>query len=85
MRLVVDASVAVKWLIAEDDSHTARELAADDDELWSQDLKGIYFCHYIDVLILHNLPTYRSSEKKMFVDHALVPPSVFPDTDRCFL
>ena len=28
MRLVVDASVAVKWLIAEDDSDVARELAA---------------------------------------------------------
>ena len=33
MRLVVDASVAVKWLVAEDDSDMARELAASSDEL----------------------------------------------------
>ena len=33
MRLVVDASVAVKWLIAEDDSDIAREIAAKGDEL----------------------------------------------------
>ena len=33
MRLVVDASVAVKWLIAEDDSEAARELAASGEEL----------------------------------------------------
>ncbi len=33
MRLVVDASVAVKWLVAEDDSDIARELAAGGDDL----------------------------------------------------
>lgn len=33
MRLVVDASVAVKWLVAEEDSDVARALAAGDDEL----------------------------------------------------
>ena len=33
MRLVVDASVAVKWLIAEDDSEAARELAASGEDL----------------------------------------------------
>ncbi|MYG50904.1 MAG: type II toxin-antitoxin system VapC family toxin [Rhodospirillaceae bacterium] len=33
MRVVVDASVAVKWLIAEDDSVAARKLAADGEEL----------------------------------------------------
>ena len=33
MRLVVDASVAVKWLVAEEDSDIARELAASDEEL----------------------------------------------------
>ena len=33
MRLVVDASVAVKWLIAEDDSDVARELAASGEDL----------------------------------------------------
>ena len=33
MRLVVDASVAVKWLIAEDDSDIARELAARGEDL----------------------------------------------------
>ncbi len=33
MRLVVDASVAIKWLIAEADSDVARGLAASDDEL----------------------------------------------------
>ena len=33
MRLVVDASVAVKWLVAEEDSDIARELAASDQEL----------------------------------------------------
>ena len=33
MRLVVDASVAVKWLIAEDDSDVARETVAKGDEL----------------------------------------------------
>ena len=33
MRLVVDASVAVKWLVAEEDSDMARELAASGDDL----------------------------------------------------
>ena len=33
MRLVVDASVAVKWLVAEDDSEAARELAASGEDL----------------------------------------------------
>ena len=33
MRLVVDASVAVKWLVAEDGSDLARELAAGGDAL----------------------------------------------------
>ena len=33
MRLVVDASVAVKWLIAEDDSDIAREMAAKEEDL----------------------------------------------------
>ena len=33
MRLVVDASVAVKWLVAEEDSEMARELAASSEEL----------------------------------------------------
>lgn len=33
MRLVVDASVAVKWLIAEDDSNIAREMAAREEDL----------------------------------------------------
>ena len=33
MRLVVDASVAVKWLVAEDGSEVARELAASGEEL----------------------------------------------------
>ena len=33
MRLVVDASVAVKWLIAEADSEAARELAASGEDL----------------------------------------------------
>ena len=33
MRLVVDASVAVKWLIAEDDSDVARELVARGEDL----------------------------------------------------
>lgn len=33
MRLVVDASVAVKWLVAEDGSDMARELAAGGDDL----------------------------------------------------
>ena len=33
MRLVVDASVAVKWLIAEDDSEAARELVASGEDL----------------------------------------------------
>ena len=33
MRLVVDASVAVKWLVAESDSDLARALAAGDDDL----------------------------------------------------
>ena len=33
MRLVVDASVAVKWLISEDGSDVARELAASGEEL----------------------------------------------------
>ena len=33
MRLVVDASVAVKWLVAEDDSNVARELAASGEDL----------------------------------------------------
>ncbi len=33
MRLVVDASVAVKWLIAEDGSDTARALAANGEEM----------------------------------------------------
>ena len=33
MRVVVDASVAVKWLIAENDSDMARTLAAGDDDL----------------------------------------------------
>ena len=33
MRLVVDASVAVKWLIAEDDSDIAREMAARGEDL----------------------------------------------------
>ena len=32
-RLVVDASVAVKWLIAEDDSDIAREMAARGEDL----------------------------------------------------
>ena len=33
MPLVVDASVAAKWLVAEDDSDAARGLAASGDEL----------------------------------------------------
>ena len=33
MRLVVDASVAVKWLIAEDGSDAAHRLAAGGDDL----------------------------------------------------
>ena len=33
MRLVVDASVAVKWLIAEDDSNIARTMAAKGEDL----------------------------------------------------
>ena len=33
MRLVVDASVAVKWLVAEDGSDAARALAAGGDDL----------------------------------------------------
>ena len=33
MRLVVDASVAVKWLVAEDGSGAAHRLAAGDDDL----------------------------------------------------
>lgn len=33
MRLVVDASVAVKWLITEPDSETARELVASGEDL----------------------------------------------------
>ncbi len=33
MRLVVDASVAVKWLVTEPDSDIARELAAGGDDL----------------------------------------------------
>lgn len=33
MRLVIDASVAVKWLVAEDNSVLARELAASGDDL----------------------------------------------------
>ena len=33
MRLVVDASVAVKWLVPEDDSDIARDLAAGGDDL----------------------------------------------------
>jgi len=33
MRFVVDASVAVKWLITEPDSDIARELAASDEDL----------------------------------------------------
>ena len=33
MRLVVDASVAVKWLVAEEDSDAARELAASGEDL----------------------------------------------------
>ena len=33
MPLVVDASVAVKWLIAEDNSDIAREMAARDEDL----------------------------------------------------
>ena len=33
MRLVVDASVAVKWLVPEDDSDIARNLAAGGDDL----------------------------------------------------
>ena len=33
MRLVVDASVAIKWLITEPDSGIARELAASDEDL----------------------------------------------------
>ena len=33
MRWVVDASVAVKWLIAEDDSDIAREMAAKEEDL----------------------------------------------------
>ena len=33
MRLVVDASVAVKWLVAEDDSSIAREMAAREEDL----------------------------------------------------
>lgn len=33
MRIVVDASVAIKWLIGETDSDLARNLAASDDEL----------------------------------------------------
>ena len=33
MRLVVDASVAVKWLIAEEHSEVARELAASGEDL----------------------------------------------------
>ena len=33
MRLVVDASAAVKWLVAEHDSEAARDLAASGEEL----------------------------------------------------
>lgn len=33
MKLVVDASVAVKWLVAEEHSDTADQLLQDDDEL----------------------------------------------------
>jgi len=33
MRLVVDASVAVKWLVAEGDSDIAREMAAREEDL----------------------------------------------------
>ena len=33
MALVVDASVAVKWLVVEDGSDAARDLLADDEEL----------------------------------------------------
>ncbi len=35
MRLVVDASVAVKWLVAENGSDVARALAAGDDDLYA--------------------------------------------------
>ena len=35
MRLVVDASVAVKWLVAEDGSDAARELVAGSDDLYA--------------------------------------------------
>ena len=38
MRLVVDASVAIKWLIGEADSDVARCLAASDDELHAPSL-----------------------------------------------
>ena len=35
MRLVVDASVAVKWLVAEDDSDAADRLLTDGDDLYA--------------------------------------------------
>ena len=35
MRLVVDASVAVKWLIAEDGSDASRGLVASGDEIYA--------------------------------------------------
>ncbi len=45
MRLVVDASVAVKWLIEEGDSDAARDLAAGDDDLHAPRLMASEVAH----------------------------------------
>ena len=45
MRLVVDASVAVKWLVAEEDSDMARALAASGDELRAPRLMASELAH----------------------------------------
>ena len=44
MRLVVDASVAVKWLIAEDDSNIARTMAAKGEDLHAPRLMASRDC-----------------------------------------
>lgn len=81
MTLVVDASVALKWVLAEPDSHLAQALAEGEEELLVPDFWLNEACNVLWLQVRKQVFTPDEAREGLALLRALVPPTATGDLD----
>ncbi|MBV8458069.1 MAG: type II toxin-antitoxin system VapC family toxin, partial [Acetobacteraceae bacterium] len=75
MALVIDASVGLKWLLAEDDSYIAQALAVSNEELLAPDFWLNEACNIMWLQVRRNVFTASEAEEGLALLRAQVEPT----------